>query len=169
MKIETIQKIRDDYSPEKNTVRTLNGYAKSIKTLAEDLYTKDTHFIFELIQNAEDNKYTADTPSLRFVLSNVESLTTYETTAALIVENNETGFEKDHVEAICDVGQSTKQKDQGYIGEKGIGFKSVFRVTSCPFIFSNGFRFALPEKDDFSGLGYIVPHWVENPPKGPER
>jgi hypothetical protein len=29
--------------------------------------------------------------------------------------------------ALCDVGNSTKSFRTGYIGQKGIGFKSVFR------------------------------------------
>ena len=165
MQKTVIQEIRDDYSPEKNSARTLEGYAASIRTLAEDLYAKDTHFIFELIQNAEDNAYKKDKPSLRFILTKADPVVGDIDTIVLIVENNETGFEKEHVEAICSVGRSTKKKEQGYIGEKGIGFKSVFKVTSCPYIYSNGFRFSLPEKDDLSGLGYIVPNWVEAIPK----
>lgn len=165
MQSKIIQEIRDDYSPEKNTERTLRGYATSIKTLAEDLYAKDTHFIFELIQNAEDNIYEVDTPSLRFVLTKADPVVGKNGKTVLIVENNEVGFQKENVEAICSVGRSTKIKDQGYIGEKGIGFKSVFRVTSCPHIFSRGFRFSLPEKDDFSGLGYIVPTWLPAVPE----
>lgn len=44
-------------------------------------------------------------------------------------------------------------------GQKGIGFKSVFRVTDCPEIHSNGFHIKF---DVNSGpLGYILPHWIE--------
>jgi len=160
-----IQEIRDDYSPGKNTARTLEALAPSVKTLAEDLYAKNTHFIFELIQNAEDNVYLSELPLLRFILTKTKSNRDGES-FVLLVENNETGFQKEHVEAICKVGISTKTKKQGYIGEKGIGFKSVFRVSSNPHIYSNGYKFSLPEKNDFSPLGYIVPTWVESTPKG---
>ncbi|MDZ7759487.1 MAG: hypothetical protein U5L00_04425 [Desulfovermiculus sp.] len=51
-------------------------------------------------------------------------------------------------------------KNHGYIGEKGIGFKAVFRVTSSPYILSNDYSFSLPEYDPKTGLGYIVPQWV---------
>lgn len=162
---DLINKIRSDYSSEKNTRRTLEGYASSIKTLAEDLYSKKTHFIFELIQNAEDNDYANGiTPTLRFRINEIEIEGKRQ--IALIVENNETGFQKEHVDAICKVGQSTKLKAQGYIGEKGIGSKSVFRITSCPYIFSNSFHFSLPQKDEETDLGYIVPKWVDNIPAG---
>ena len=133
----------------------------SIKTLADDLYAKNSHFIFELIQNAEDNSYAEGVrPTLRFRLQ--EMADGAQTRFYLVVENNETGFEKKHVTALCQVGQSTKTKEQGYIGEKGIGFKSVFRVTDRPAIHSNGFHFELPKSDEESKLGYIVPTWLED-------
>ncbi|AQQ70060.1 HSP90 family protein [Limihaloglobus sulfuriphilus] len=159
-KKEFINKIRDDYSPNKNTQRTLEGYSSSIKTLAEDLYSKDTHFIFELIQNAEDNNYADDvSPTLRFKIAEINLQRKKE--ISLIIENNETGFEESHVDAICKIGKSTKDKSQGYIGEKGIGFKSVFKITNSPSIFSNGFQFSLPENDEETKLGYIVPKWID--------
>ena len=47
-------------------------------------------------------------------------------------------------------------------GQKGIGFKSVFRVTDCPEVHSNGFHIKF---DVNSGpMGYILPHWVEQDP-----
>jgi len=158
-----IQTIRDRFSPEKNTEQALKSLSNSVKILADDLYAKDTHFIFELIQNAEDNDYTSQVPSLRFFLSEIDLYGTGKK-LGLLVENNEDGFQKDHVKAICAVGESTKDKNKGYIGEKGIGFKSVFRVTRCPLIFSNGYRFSLPQKDESTNLGYIVPYWHEEFP-----
>ena len=45
-------------------------------------------------------------------------------------------------------------------GQKGIGFKSVFRVAECPEIHSNGFHIRF---DVNSGpLGYILPHWIDD-------
>jgi len=132
--------------------------------LADDLYAKDSHFIFELIQNAEDNSYPDKVEAqLRFEIGQFEIDGQKQT--SLIVHNNEIGFSEQNVRAICMVGHSTKKKVNGYIGEKGIGFKSVFRITNCPYIFSNGFQFCLPEKDEETGLGYIVPSWVSEAPK----
>jgi HSP90 family molecular chaperone len=42
------------------------------------------------------------------------------------MECNEDGFTAKNLTVICDVGKSSKLGAQGYIGEKGIGFKSVF-------------------------------------------
>lgn len=103
-------------------------------------------------------------PSLSFRLTAEDPTCTPGAEGALIVENNELGFLPDDVEAICDVGRSTKSKQEGYIGEKGIGFKSVFQVSGNPHLFSSGYRFRLPEADEVTDLGYIVPAWVESAP-----
>jgi hypothetical protein len=142
-----------------------NDLKHSIDNLAQGLYTRNAHFIFELIQNAEDNEYSSKKePSLTFKLFKNDPTNTPGSDGALIVENNEEGFLEKNIDAICAVGKSTKKNHQGYIGEKGIGFKSVFRVTSNPFLFSNGYRVSLPEKHEKTELGYIVPEWVENIP-----
>lgn len=156
-----INSIRQEYSGMRDMPR--ESLASSVKTLADDLYAKDSHFIFELVQNAEDNNYPDDENAcLRFEVGQIDI--DGKKTTSLIVKNNEVGFNEKNVRAICQVGKSTKKKIQGYIGEKGIGFKSVFRVTTCPYIFSNGFQFCLPENDKETGLGYIVPTWVSSIP-----
>ncbi|MDT8389833.1 MAG: hypothetical protein RRC34_04915 [Lentisphaeria bacterium] len=132
-----------------------------LKTVSDDLNSNAAHFILELIQNAEDNAYADGVcPTLRFCLREIDI--SGMTRICLAVENNETGFEEKHVVKLCDATKSTKTKNQGDIGEKGIGFKSVFQVTDCPYIHSNGFHFCLPKSDPDTGLGYIVPVWSEN-------
>uniref|UniRef100_A0A671QV93 Uncharacterized LOC107653992 n=1 Tax=Sinocyclocheilus anshuiensis TaxID=1608454 RepID=A0A671QV93_9TELE len=125
---------------------------RSLERLSTELYSKDTHFVLELIQNADDNCYPdgREQPALAFVVEK----------DCITILNNECGFEENNVRAICDVGRSTKGKHKyGYIGQKGIGFKSVFKVTDCPEIHSNGFHIRF---DKNSGpMGYILPHWVE--------
>ena len=164
---EQIQKIRIGFHEGSEKLKTsLNN---SIETLADDLYNKDIHFIFELIQNAEDNSYEKHSPQppyISFRLTKTDPTFTSGSNGALIIQNNETGFNRENVEAICAVGETTKIKDQGYIGEKGIGFKSVFRVTDNPHIFSNGYHFSLPKFDEETGLGYIVPQWTHKFPDG---
>ena len=159
-----IESVRSDF---RATQRIKNSLNNSIRALARDLYQKDAHFVFELIQNAEDNDYDIVEPSLAFRLAKKDPTGT-TANGALIVQNNESGFARENIDAICTVGDSTKTKAQGYIGEKGIGFKSVFRVTSLPHIFSNGYRICLPEQDEETGLGYIVPRWVDDTPDGVE-
>ena len=134
---------------------------RGIKRLSLELYSKDTHFVLELIQNADDNDYhphllsgrnhRGEVPSLKFVISG----------QAITVLNNEVGFSEKNVRAICDVGKSTKGAHRsGYIGQKGIGFKSVFRVTHKPEIHSNGFHIGFDASAD--PIGFILPHWIDD-------
>ena len=160
---EHIQRIRNEFHRASERIRdSLNN---TIQNLAGELYSRNPHFIFELIQNAEDNSYKNPSPSLSFRLTRTDPTDTGGSEGALIIENNETGFTYDDVDVICKAGESKKEKAQGYIGEKGIGFKSVFLVTTNPHIFSNGYHFCLPERDEETGFGYIVPKWVA-PPEG---
>jgi hypothetical protein len=92
---------------------------RSLERLSKELYNTDMHFVLELIQNADDNQYNNTKPTLIFVID-LNSINIY---------NNEIGFQEDNIQALCDIGKSTKGKHkQGYIGQKGIGFKSVFTV-----------------------------------------
>ncbi|KAI9079712.1 hypothetical protein K1719_038333 [Acacia pycnantha] len=87
--------------------------------------------------------------------------------ATLLILNNEKGFSPKNIESICSVGRSTKKGNRrsGYIGEKGIGFKSVFLITATPYIFSNGYQIRFNEEPcPHCGLGYIVPEWVDDNP-----
>ena len=160
---EHIQEIRETYRGDSGLSKA--NQMNMIEMLADDLNKTDTHFIFELIQNAEDNIYTEPVPYISFWLTKTDPTSTDDSNGALIVENNEVGFNRENVSAICAVGQSTKKKAQKYIGEKGIGFKSVFRITGNPHIFSNGYHFCLPESDRETELGYVVPKWINIPRK----
>lgn len=69
------------------------------------------------------------------------------------------GFSDVNVKALCDVGKSTKQHKLGYIGQKGIGFKSVFKVTDAAEIHSKGFHINF-DLVQHQALGYILPTWI---------
>ncbi|XP_073345224.1 uncharacterized protein [Pagrus major] len=131
-----------------------NRLGRSLDRLSTELYSKDTHFVLELIQNADDNSYPSEAGLLPALALVVER-------DCITILNNETGFQERNIRAICDVGCSTKGKHKyGYIGQKGIGFKSVFKVTDCPEIHSNGFHLRF---DKTCGpMGYILPHWAED-------
>ncbi|CAN4090882.1 unnamed protein product [Withania somnifera] len=120
---------------------------RALYCLSQELYSHDSHFILELVQNADDNIYPEGVePTLSFILQD----------KGIIVLNNERGFSADNIRALCDVGNSTKKgRNAGYIGKKGIGFKSVFRVTDAPEIHSNGFHIKF---DITNGqIGFVLP------------
>lgn len=84
---------------------------RGLHRLSTELYTRDTHFVLELVQNADDNSYpeqcTGGFPSLVFVLERDK----------IVVLNNEVGFVEKNIRALCDVGRSTKGAHRyGYIG-----------------------------------------------------
>ena len=92
------------------------------------------HFVYKLLQNANDNSFTSSNPSLKF---------TYKP-SSLRVDCNETGFLLENVEALCTIRKSTKKScdsANGFTREKGIGFKSVFRSADVVWIFSYPYSF----------------------------
>ncbi|XP_074273372.1 protein NO VEIN-like [Silene latifolia] len=120
---------------------------RALDCLSQELYSQDSHFLLELVQNADDNMYPENLePTLTFILQ----------PTSIVVLNNERGFTAENMRALCDIGNSTKKgSSTGHIGQKGIGFKSVFRVTDTPEIHSNGFHV----KFDTSGgqIGFVLP------------
>ncbi|KAK6958355.1 hypothetical protein Daesc_001154 [Daldinia eschscholtzii] len=128
----------------------------SVLTLAKNLYTKDVRWIFELLQNAEDNEFSraASSGSVPYV-----SFKAYKD--RVVVECNEDGFTEENLRAICKVGESSKIGAQGYIGEKGIGFKSVFKAAWKVHIQSGYYSFTFTHRKGDSGMGMISPEWCE--------
>ena len=84
------------------------------------LYSDRTHFVYELLQNAEDAH-----------ARRVE-ITLYSD--RLEVFHDGKLFDEADVRGICGVGEGTKPDDLTNIGKFGIGFKSVYAFTSTPEI-----------------------------------
>ncbi|KAF8778986.1 hypothetical protein HU200_003091 [Digitaria exilis] len=120
---------------------------RALHCLSQELYSQDSHLLLELVQNADDNVYPEDVePTLSFILQE----------NGIVVLNNERGFSAENIRALCDIGNSTKKgSNRGYIGNKGIGFKSVFRVTDAPEIHSNGFHVKFDITD--GQIGFVLP------------
>ncbi len=114
-----------------------NNYIRIINQSGTD----KNRFLNELLQNADDCRYPeGETPTFDLRIGESTITVTY----------NEVGFTKQNVRAITAIGESTKkllldEKDDS-IGEKGVGFKSVFGVAESVEIHSNGFDFVLSDK-----------------------
>ena len=120
--------------------------------MAKNLYTSNARFVFELLQNADDNQYSEGRdPFVSFRLYHDR----------LVVDCNEQGFSEDNLRAICDIGRSSKASSQGYIGEKGIGFKSVFMAAYKVHIQSGNLFFSFEHRKGDSGIGMVRPTWEE--------
>lgn len=109
--------------------------------------------MFELLQNAEDNNFlhAEGRPYVSFHLRKDQ----------LVIECNEDGFTPANLEAICSIGKSSKSATKGYIGEKGIGFKSVFMAAWRVHIQSGVYSFYFQHRPSDGGLGMITPVWQE--------
>ncbi len=119
-----------------------NGFEAGLKRLLTDLYPDNAHFIYELLQNAED----AHAQEVRFIL--FEDRIEFE-------HDGERLFSIQDVDAITSIGFSTKRDDATNIGKFGVGFKAVFAYTDSPEIESGGFHFRIrdmvvPESDSLA-------------------
>lgn len=112
--------------------------------------------MFELLQNADDNNYSTAISQGKdpYVSFNVYP-------DRVTIECNENGFTHENLKAICAIGKSSKVGAAGYIGEKGIGFKSVFMAAWRVHIQSNDFSFSFTHRKGDSGLGMVTPVWEE--------
>ena len=143
-----------------------NDFEEGIKHLLTDLYPDDAHFIYELLQNAED----AGASEVRFLLNKDN---------AIFEHNGDQLFSLKDVEAITSIGFSTKKDDPTAIGKFGIGFKAVFAYTATPEIESGEFHFRIQDMvvPDTEGLfpgtlgegktRFVFP--FDNPKKPPEK
>lgn len=94
------------------------------------LYKEDTHFLYELLQNADD----VNASEIEITLSQDE---------LVFWHNGTKDFNLRDVIAITGIGAGTKKDEPNKIGKFGIGFKSVFSVTESPQIFSGEFNFEI--------------------------
>lgn len=109
--------------------------------LLADRYDDRTHFIFELLQNAEDalGRRGAWTGQRR-----VEFKLTAD---SLVLSHFGQPFNEADVRGVCGIAESTK--DQTSIGRFGIGFKSVYTFTKRPEVHSG--------VEDFAIEGFVRP------------
>ena len=125
-------KIRKDKEQEYGT--KVGNYGR----LLANLYSDRAHFIFELLQNAEDalRERGAEWAGPRAVSFNL-------TKNHLRFNHFGRPFDEADVRGICEIGESAKADDLTAIGRFGIGFKSVYAITDRPEIHSGPEDFAI--------------------------
>jgi hypothetical protein len=96
----------------------------------EDFYPDRAHFVYELLQNAED----AGATQVTFTLKQDRLLCEHDGSRA---------FTEADVTAITGIHNSTKDKALDSIGKFGVGFKSVFVYTQSPTVRSGEFSFRI--------------------------
>ena len=129
-------------------IMTLRPEALSI---AERLYWSDFRLIYESLQNADDAHYDDGVEaSVRFSVSSNE----------LIIDINGCGFTLPNVIALCDTGKSSKVNDATTTGEKGFGFKCVFKIAGVVYVRSSFWSFQFENSTD-DELGIVTPIWTD--------
>lgn len=144
--IELIHKLRDELAESaKLNGKNFSKMLESLLSVGEDgLYSNKLRFVFELIQNVDDCDFQNPEDcklEMRFDYNNGE----------IVLEYNEKGFSPFNVFAITGIAERAKNVsgDRVEIGEKGIGFKSVFGVADSVLIQSGYFSFEL-RKENFT-------------------
>ncbi len=127
----------------------------------EDFYPDQAHFVFELLQNAEDTGAT-------------EAAFTLTQDGCWFEHNGKRTFSEADVRAITGIHNSTKTKSADQIGKFGVGFKSVFVYTQTPTIYAGDFsfkitRYVMPEPiGGDAAIGARTKFWLPfNNPKKP--
>ena len=111
------------------------------RLISERLYSDRSHFIYELLQNAEDalerrfKQYPDDNSRCGVQFRLFHNRLEFRHFGTLFDEND--------VEGISDVLKGTKNEDFGQIGKFGIGFKSVYAFTASPEIHSGDEHFVI--------------------------
>lgn len=116
----------------------------------QGIYSDKTHFVYELIQNAED-AYS------RLNESNENSYVSFNLFPdRLEFRHSGIPFNEDDIRGICRLLGGTKIEDPSQIGKFGIGFKSVYVYTVSPRIYSEDVSFCIKN--------YVHPYPIDPDP-----
>ncbi len=151
-----VEDIRKSILEDKDS-RLWKDFTNSLRLISQVVFTRSSGFILEFLQNAEDAKGGNDQIG-EFRISFGKNRMT--------ISHNGKPFDGSDIEALCGI-RSSKKPESGNLGYLGIGFKSVFKVTDSPEIYSNGYNFKFDKnyqdwKDDDSFPWGITPVWIEN-------
>lgn len=113
----------------KENIRKYGEEAQKLISLLSGLYADRAHFVFEILQNAED----AGASRVLFRLFGDR----------LEVTHDGRFFDERDVRGVCGIAEGTKKESLTQIGEFGIGFKSVYAYTTTPEIHSGGESFRI--------------------------
>lgn len=120
----------------------LDAFAmRGIKQSVVDMYNQKAHFIYELLQNADD----AQASEVMFELCPKKLIFRHNGKERFTVsEEREDAIPYGHINAITAIGFSGKQQDEGNkIGKFGIGFKAIYQYSSTPEIYDETFCFRI--------------------------
>ena len=129
-------------------------YMRGVESSVVDKYSDQAHFIYELLQNADDVKAT----TAKFRVEESGLYFTHNGPDRFTVSNpqNEEADTKNgtlgHINAITSIANSNKTQDS--IGKFGVGFKAVFQYTQTPHIYDSEIQFKIER--------FIVPRRLDS-------
>ena len=122
---------------------------RGIKPNVVDKYAETAHFVYELLQNADD----ANATEVTIILRKDRLLFKHNGTKHFDI-TSETEERVGDINSITGIGNSSKENTQNKIGKFGVGFKAVFQYTDTPEIYDDPFRFKIED--------LIVPTLIED-------
>lgn len=129
------------YTTNKDEWRALTREPQKYEALLAGHYSESNHFVYELLQNAEDEK--AD----RVVIEYYDD--------KLVFYHNGIPFDENDVRGVSSMLMGTKDRNSAQtIGRFGMGFKSVFKYTYQPEIYS--------DEEAFRIENYLLPVEIQN-------
>lgn len=128
---------------------------RGIKDSVVEKYSEQAHFIYELLQNADDCR----AEKARFVLEPSHLVFAHNGVRNFSVTDPEHEEEKQgDINAITSIGNSNKRDSKNKIGKFGVGFKAVFTYTETPHIYDKNYKFLIERlivprrlEEDFAG------------------
>jgi len=107
-----------------------------------ELYAESAHFIYELIQNADD----ALAEQIEIILYHDKLIFKHNGKKHFTISDDKAPKAKrGSINAIVSIGNSNKLENET-IGKFGLGFKSVFSYTNTPYIYDDNFLFKIEKK-----------------------
>lgn len=150
-----IDDIRKEIEDAKGT-HIWSDYVNALKLVSQVIFTRSSGFILEFIQNAEDAALGLSTDGVFEIKFNKERLK---------IIHNSRPFTNEDVNALCGI-RSSKKPEKGTLGYLGIGFKSVFKITDRPEVYSNCFQFKF-DRDYWDNPNIVpwqvIPIWMDQP------
>lgn len=139
--MEDLQAFFDKYMKDMQTGYSLHDGIWIIRDFQEEekiVKEYEGREVFELLQNADDAAFGQIIERKRVIFEFKGD--------TLTVSNNGVPFSKDGYKSILYRGLSSKTREEGQIGEKGLGFRSLLNWAKEIVIISNGYKVEFSEK-----------------------
>lgn len=110
--------------------------ANTLDTLSKQLSAKESTFVYELLQNANDYPVEGQSVDVEF----------YITDNYILFIHSGDKFNVRNISGICGINEKEKVANKKTIGYKGIGFKTVFLNNHYVYIRTGKYSFRFDEK-----------------------